>query len=122
MERMQTTLYRHLAYAGVFAIALGMMLRQPLWGEAAALGFLATEAYFWLLGRQVSRTLRGGYRPAVIQVIALMLARQGIGLLVCLLALKLWGMAWWATLVAQFIGRHWVMVAANVQSLPSESC
>lgn len=122
MERMQATLYRHLALAGVLSLALGWVLRQPSWGYAASLGFLATCVYFWLLGRQVSRTLRVGHQPAILQVVALMLARQGIGVLVCLLALKVWGVAWVAAFLAQFIGRHWVMVAAQVDTLQSEPC
>lgn len=112
VRQMQGMLYRHVAAAGLVSLGAGLALHLSAWGYAAALGFLATGIYYWMLGRQVTRTLAFGQRPALVQVVLLMLGRQGICMLACLVSLLAWGTPWWACLAALFVGRHWVMVAA----------
>lgn len=123
MRRLEGALYRHLAIAGGVTLALGAILGRPTWGYAAALGFLATIAYFGLLGRQVERTTSRGRIPAMGQVVVLMFVRQAVGLLAIYLALRFWQSAWWACFLAQLIGRNWVMIVATLQgSRHSETC
>lgn len=123
LGRLEGALYRHLAIAGGGSLALGFVLGRPTWGFAAALGFLATIAYFGMLGRQVERTLSRGRLPVIGQVVALMLGRQAVCLLAIYLALRFWQSAWWACFLALLVGRNWVMIVATLQgSLKRESC
>ncbi len=123
MGRLEGALYKHLAVAGGGSLALGVILGQPTWGFSAALGFLATIAYFGLLGRQVERTTSRGRIPAMGQVVILMLTRQAVGIFAIYLALRFWQSAWWACFLAQLIGRNWVMIVATLQGSHSrETC
>lgn len=123
MGRLEGALYRHLAIAGGISLALGFVLGKPTWGFSAALGFLATIAYFGMLGRQVERTISRGRIPAMGQVVVLMLGRQVVCLLAVYLALRFWQSAWWACFLALLIGRNWVMIVATLQGSPTrETC
>jgi len=113
LRQMQQDLARTLWVAAAGSAALGMLVHQPSWGFAAALGFLATLIYFRLLGRQVSKTLSVGSHPALVSVIFSLIGRQAVCLLACLISLEAWGMAWWACLGALLIGRHLVMVVSS---------
>lgn len=123
LGRLEGALYRHLLIAGGGSLALGFVLGRPTWGFAAALGFLATIAYYGMLGRQVVRTTSRGRVPAMGEVVVLMLGRQAVCLLAVYLALRFWQSAWWACFLALLIGRNWVMIVATLQGSPKrETC
>lgn len=113
VRQLQVALYRQLAGAALLAVGAGWLLGRPTWGYAAALGCLATGLYFWMLGIQVLRMTALDRPPAPWRIVLSMLGRQAISVLACLLALGVWGTAWWACLIAILIGRHWVMVVAS---------
>lgn len=116
---MQRTLYRDLSLGALVALGAGMALQAPTWGASAALGCLATGLYYWMLGVQVVRMTALDRPPAPFRIVLSMFGRQAVSVLACLLALTVWGTAWWACLIAILIGRHWVMVAAT--RLPAQA-
>lgn len=113
VRRLQVTLYRHLAVAVLLSIMGGVALGQWAWGAALALGWVVTGLYFGMLGVQVRRMTAREGSPALGRVVLSMLGRQAVSGLACLLALEVWGTAWWGCLIAILVGRHWVMVAAR---------